>query len=82
MQQDHRLFITAKEVAKIESSWSRPVAYRAGRAYKAINLGANMHSARATTNIEREQSIQPYKTLPTMQLPQMFPPVALAAFNL
>ena len=54
----------------------------AGRANESMNLGANMHSARAAQSLDQEQPRQPYEPLPDMQLPRMFPPVALAAFNL
>ena len=47
-----------------------------------MNLGANMHSARAARDLDQERTRQPYEPLPDMQLPRMFPPVALAAFNL
>ena len=51
-------------------------------AYESMNLGANMHRAREVANQEQEQPRQPYTPLPQLQAPRMFPPVALAAFNL
>ena len=54
----------------------------AGSAYEPMNLGANMHRARETANPKKERPRQPYEPLPSMQSPRMFPPIALAAFNL
>ena len=54
----------------------------AGRANEYMNLGANIHSARAAQSHGQERPRQPYEPLPDMQQPRMFPPIALAAFNL
>ena len=51
-------------------------------AYKPMNLGANMHRAREAAKPKQERPRQPYEPLPSMQSPRMFPPIALAAFNL
>ena len=51
-------------------------------AYEPMNLGANMHRARETAEPKQERPRQPYEPLPDMQSPRMFPPIALAAFNL
>ena len=51
-------------------------------AYEPMNLGASMHRARELAKPKRERPRQPYEPLPDMQSPRMFPPIALAAFNL
>ena len=53
-----------------------------GREYASMSLGTNMHSARTVTDLGQELPRQPYEPLPDMQVPRMFPPMALAAFNL
>ena len=52
------------------------------RANVSMSLRANMHSTRTVTDLRQEIPRQPYEPLPDMQLPRMFPPIALAAFNL
>ena len=54
----------------------------AGSAYEPMNLGANMHRTREAAEPKRERPRPPYKPLPSMQVPRMFPQIALAAFNL
>ena len=54
----------------------------AERANECMNLGANMHSARAARDLDQERPRQPYEPLPDMQLPRMISPVTLATFNL
>ena len=51
-------------------------------AYEPKNLGADMHRAREKAEPKQERPRQPYEPLPDMQSPRMFPPIALAAFNL
>ena len=41
-----------------------------------------MHRTSETATPKRERPRQPYEPLPSMQSPRMFPPIALAAFNL
>ena len=49
----------------------------AGSASESMNLGANMHSTQTVTDLGQELPRQPYEPLPDMQLPRMFPPMAL-----
>ena len=51
------------------------------RVNEAMNLRANMHSARAAMNMRQAQQ-QPYEPLPKMQVTRMFPTAALTAFNM
>ena len=41
-----------------------------------------MHKLRTVTDLGQELPRQTYEPLPDMQVPRMFPPLALAAFNL
>ena len=81
IQETKEAIKTHKTVAKRRSPRLNPVETE-GRANECMNLGANMHSARAAQSLDQERPRQPYQPLPDMQLPRMFPPVALAAFNL